>query len=204
MNLHFNNIFKLSNAFSNYTIYRGGSSKNIVAHLRNLDNSRFGISSAPLNYFEPLSRTRHLFLLLHTDVQWILFGRGNRKDPDKTTCDRLAIFSGSSGFLHQQNWPPRYNWNIVESGVKHQTTFIEHSSIGHRHCRLQLMLNAKLVSGQQTLKWTRKKQTLFNQSAQLYNTVEAKSNSIDVLWSKHMLTNGTDENTDKAISCQVE
>ena len=34
--------------------------------------------------------------------------------------------------------------------------------------------------------------------------VEAKSNSIDVLWSKHMLTNGTDENTDKAISCQVE
>jgi hypothetical protein len=20
---------------------------------------------------------------------------------------------------HQQNWPPRYNWNIVDSGVKH-------------------------------------------------------------------------------------
>ena len=71
-------------------------------------------------------------------------------------------------------------------------------------CRLQLMLNVKLISGQQTLKWTRKKQTLFNQSAQLYNTVEAKSNSIDVLRSKHMLTNGTDENTDKAINCQVE
>jgi hypothetical protein len=24
-----------------------------------------------------------------------------------------------SGFLHQWNWPPRYNWNFVESGVKH-------------------------------------------------------------------------------------
>ena len=26
-----------------------------------------------------------------------------------------------SGFLHQENWPPRYNWNIVESGVKHNS-----------------------------------------------------------------------------------
>jgi hypothetical protein len=22
-------------------------------------------------------------------------------------------------FLHQKNWPPRYNWNIVESDVEH-------------------------------------------------------------------------------------
>ena len=29
------------------------------------------------------------------------------------------FFSGYSGFLHQYNWPPRYNWSIVESGVKH-------------------------------------------------------------------------------------
>ena len=35
------------------------------------------------------------------------------------TCDRLVGFSRYSGFLHQKNWPPRYNWNIVESGVKH-------------------------------------------------------------------------------------
>jgi len=35
------------------------------------------------------------------------------------TCDKLVVFFG---FLHQQNWPPRYNWSIVESGVKqHQT-----------------------------------------------------------------------------------
>ena len=24
-----------------------------------------------------------------------------------------------SGFLHQLNWPPWYNWNIAESGIKH-------------------------------------------------------------------------------------
>jgi hypothetical protein len=35
------------------------------------------------------------------------------------TCDRSVVFSGYSGFFHQWNWPPRYNWNIVESGVKH-------------------------------------------------------------------------------------
>jgi hypothetical protein len=32
------------------------------------------------------------------------------------TCDRSVVFPG---FLHQNNWPPRNNWNIVESGVKH-------------------------------------------------------------------------------------
>jgi hypothetical protein len=35
------------------------------------------------------------------------------------TCDRSVVFSGYSGFLHQKNWLPRYNWNIVESGTKH-------------------------------------------------------------------------------------
>jgi hypothetical protein len=40
------------------------------------------------------------------------------------TCDRTVVFSGSSGFLHQSNLPPRcpHNWNIVESGVKHHQT----------------------------------------------------------------------------------
>jgi hypothetical protein len=32
------------------------------------------------------------------------------------------VFSGPSGFLHQYNWPLRYIWNIVESGVKHNKT----------------------------------------------------------------------------------
>ena len=35
------------------------------------------------------------------------------------TCGRWVVFSGYSGFLHQWNWLPRYNWHIVESGVKH-------------------------------------------------------------------------------------
>ena len=35
------------------------------------------------------------------------------------TCDRLVVFSGYSSFAHQKNWPPQYNWNIVESGIKH-------------------------------------------------------------------------------------
>ena len=33
-------------------------------------------------------------------------------------CDRSLSFSGYSSFLHQWNWPPRYNWNIFESGDK--------------------------------------------------------------------------------------
>ena len=35
------------------------------------------------------------------------------------SCDRSVVYSGYSGFLHQQYCPPRYSWNIVESGVKH-------------------------------------------------------------------------------------
>ena len=37
------------------------------------------------------------------------------------TCERSVDFSRYSGFLHQWNWLQRYNWNIVESGVKHYT-----------------------------------------------------------------------------------
>ena len=32
---------------------------------------------------------------------------------------KSVVFSDYSSFLQQQNRPPRYNWNIVESGVKH-------------------------------------------------------------------------------------
>ena len=49
---------------------------------------------------------------------------------DTTLCDeswysdlrRSGVFSWYSGFLHQWNWPPRYRWNSVESGVKHHST----------------------------------------------------------------------------------
>jgi hypothetical protein len=32
------------------------------------------------------------------------------------TCGRSVVFSRYSHFLHQSNWLPWYNWNIVESG----------------------------------------------------------------------------------------
>jgi hypothetical protein len=35
------------------------------------------------------------------------------------TCNRSVVFSRHSDFLHQWNWLPRYNWNIVESSIKH-------------------------------------------------------------------------------------
>ena len=57
------------------------------------------------------------------------------------TCDQLVVFSGSSVFLYLQHWPPLYNWNIVESGVKHhhtnkQTKNIFNRSISNSCCRL--------------------------------------------------------------------
>ena len=39
-----------------------------------------------------------------------------------TICEWLAasmVVNGYSGLLHPSNWPPRYSWNTVESGVKH-------------------------------------------------------------------------------------
>ena len=35
------------------------------------------------------------------------------------TCGRSVVFTGYSCFLNQQNWQPRDNWKIDESGVKH-------------------------------------------------------------------------------------
>ena len=40
----------------------------------------------------------------------------------KQFVNDLQQVDGSSGFLHQSNWSPRYNWNIVESGIKHHNT----------------------------------------------------------------------------------
>ena len=37
----------------------------------------------------------------------------------KTDLDVISACHGYSDFLHQWKWSPRYNWNIVESGVKH-------------------------------------------------------------------------------------
>ena len=34
-------------------------------------------------------------------------------------CGRSVVFARYFGYLHQLNWQPQYNWNIVESGIKH-------------------------------------------------------------------------------------
>jgi hypothetical protein len=31
---------------------------------------------------------------------------------------KVPLWIYTVGFLHQYNWPPRYSWNIVESGTK--------------------------------------------------------------------------------------
>jgi hypothetical protein len=52
------------------------------------------------------------------------------------TCDRSMAFSEHSGFLHQYNWPPRYNWNIVECCVKHHNHNLELWSRYYIYCTM--------------------------------------------------------------------
>ena len=54
---------------------------------------------------------------------------------------QVGGFSGHSGFLHQWNWPPRYVWNIVESGVKHHNHAIMWNNVLIYVCRFILFVN---------------------------------------------------------------
>ena len=58
------------------------------------------------------------------------------------TCDRSVVLSGSSGFLHQYNWPLRYNWNIVESGVRHHKKNQRNATLlfGHEYININIFL----------------------------------------------------------------
>ena len=42
-------------------------------------------------------------------------GRGR----DRMVAGFITTLRLVGSFLYQENWPPRHNWNIVESGVKH-------------------------------------------------------------------------------------
>jgi hypothetical protein len=44
------------------------------------------------------------------------------------TCGMSGVFSGYSDFIHKKSWPPRYNWNIVESGIKQHALTLFYSS----------------------------------------------------------------------------
>jgi hypothetical protein len=69
-------------------------------------------------------------------------GRGVQHYVIKFVSDlrRSVVLSGSSDFLHQYNWPPWYNWNIVESGVKHHQTN-KHTTFTLTSLPLNKMLN---------------------------------------------------------------
>jgi hypothetical protein len=58
---------------------------------------------------------------------WVRSGQGVQHYVIKFVNDlrRLVVFSGTSGFLHQYNWPPRYNWTIVENGSAKCITFTD-------------------------------------------------------------------------------
>jgi len=58
---------------------------------------------------------------------------------------RSVVFSRYSGFLHQKNWPPRYNWNVVESGVKYHK--LDHKSTYY----IALVLPSSLSNGYVTI-----------------------------------------------------
>jgi len=70
------------------------------------------------SYWYTISVYRHLSCELESH-SW-------RGALDTTICDKMCRwlaagrgFSRYSGFLHQWNWPPWYNWNIAESGARH-------------------------------------------------------------------------------------
>jgi hypothetical protein len=50
-----------------------------------------------------------------------------------------VVFSVYSGFLHHQNWLPRYDCNIVESGVKHHYPLSGMHSVWSLHRRSDVM-----------------------------------------------------------------
>jgi hypothetical protein len=71
---------------------------------------------------------------------------------DTTICDKvfsdlrpIGVFSGFSGFLHQQNWPPGCNWNIVESGFKHLNPNPNTNSINswYKYCAIYHALKTR-------------------------------------------------------------
>jgi hypothetical protein len=51
-------------------------------------------------------------------------GRGVQHYVIKFVSDSRKVcgFLRLSGFLQQKKWRPQYNWNIVESGIKHNQT----------------------------------------------------------------------------------
>jgi hypothetical protein len=53
--------------------------------------------------------------------------------PDTILCDKVCqwlargrwLFPDTPGFPPIKHWPPRYNWNIVVSGIKHHNSVVQ-------------------------------------------------------------------------------
>jgi hypothetical protein len=59
--------------------------------------------------------------------------------------ENLVKGSPDQGIMNvHQNWPPLYNWNIVESGIKHPNPYNRKSAINFKrgvHTCLNLLLH---------------------------------------------------------------
>ena len=63
-------------------------------------------------------RTPFMAMCTRYNIMWLSLS---------VSCDRSVMFSRYSGCLHEYNWPPRYNWNNVESGIKHHKPTNRHT-----------------------------------------------------------------------------
>ena len=66
---------------------------------------------------------------------------------NRVTCGMSVVFSMHSGLLHQWNRSPRYNCNIVESGVKyHNPPPLLHYILSPRLCFIEMCLCVRPVT----------------------------------------------------------
>ena len=78
-------------------------------------------------YFKKFSLYRILFYLGFSLDRFHSYFTANTENKKQNTfvlhfkyfSKYSMFFLGHSGVLHQIYWQPRYNWNIIESGVKH-------------------------------------------------------------------------------------
>ena len=71
--------------------------------------------------------------------------------PESDNDYLLVVFSGSSGFLHQLNWPPRYSWNIVEIDMKHHQT---NKQTNNHECILSVVIKCTLIDKRTSEIWS--------------------------------------------------
>ena len=72
------------------------------------------------------------------------------------TCDRSMVYPGTLVSSTKQNWPPRCNWHIVVSGVKHHTI---HYPPPHTHILIQHIIISEIMTI--LVWWVRFKYNLF-------------------------------------------